>query len=69
MTGLGFNGYDTKTGRTLWDRVKNLDIVAIETSQSFKVLFDSWNCRTNVGCRELWPLVCPDAAALTDLAA
>lgn len=48
MTGLGFNGYDPKTGKTLWDRVTNIVIWDIETAQSFKVLFDSWNCRANV---------------------
>ncbi len=53
LTGLGFNGYDPATGRTMWDRVKNVDIIAIETSSSFKILFDSWNCRTNVSITEL----------------
>jgi lysophospholipid acyltransferase len=48
LTGIGFNGYDPKTGRTLWNRARNVNIVAIETAESFKVLFDSWNCRTNV---------------------
>jgi lysophospholipid acyltransferase len=65
MTGLGFNGYDPQTGRTLWDRVKNIDIWAIETSQSFKILFDSWNCRTNVSSTPLlvlwiWESQVPD---------
>lgn len=48
LTGAGFNGYDPKTGRTLWNRLRNVNIPAIETAESFKVLFDSWNCRTNV---------------------
>lgn len=52
QSGLGFNGYDPKTGRTLWNRVRNINILAIETSESFKVLLDSWNCRTNVWLRE-----------------
>jgi hypothetical protein len=29
--------------------VRNINIIDIETAESFKVLFDSWNCRTNVG--------------------
>ena len=49
LTGLGFNGYDPKTGKTLWDRVSNVLIWNIETAQSYKVLFDSWNCGANVG--------------------
>lgn len=52
LTGLGFNGYNPKTGRTLWNRVRNVNILAIESAESFKVLFDSWNCRTNVWLRE-----------------
>jgi lysophospholipid acyltransferase len=26
--------------------------MAIESAQSFKILFDNWNCRTNVWLRE-----------------
>ncbi|WOO80133.1 Lysophospholipid acyltransferase [Vanrija pseudolonga] len=52
LTGIGFNGYDPKTGRTLWNRVRNINILSIETAESFKVLFDSWNCRTNVWLRD-----------------
>jgi len=29
--------------------VRNVNIINIETAESFKVVFDSWNCRTNVG--------------------
>ncbi|KAL7421613.1 Lysophospholipid acyltransferase [Cryptotrichosporon argae] len=53
LTGIGFNGYDPKTGRTLWNRVRNINIIAIESAESFKVLFDSWNCRTNVWLRDV----------------
>jgi hypothetical protein len=28
--------------------VRNINVLSIETAESFKVLFDSWNCRTNV---------------------
>lgn len=52
LTGVGFNGYDPKTGRTLWNRVRNINILDIEMAESFKVLFDSWNCRTNVWLRD-----------------
>ncbi|WVR06969.1 hypothetical protein IAU60_004005 [Kwoniella sp. DSM 27419] len=53
LTGIGFNGYDPVTGRTLWNRVRNINIISIETAPSFKVLFDSWNCRTNVWLRDV----------------
>nr|ODN88185.1 lysophospholipid acyltransferase [Cryptococcus depauperatus CBS 7841] len=52
LTGIGFNGYDAKTGRTLWNRVRNINIRAIEAAGSFKMLFDSWNCRTNVWLKD-----------------
>jgi lysophospholipid acyltransferase len=48
LTGVGFNGYDPKTGRTMWNRVRNVNIITLETAESFKVVFDNWNCRTNV---------------------
>ncbi|KAH8088169.1 MBOAT, membrane-bound O-acyltransferase family-domain-containing protein, partial [Filobasidium floriforme] len=57
LTGIGFNGYSTGSPvsdapKALWDRVENIDIWKIETAQSFKVLFDSWNCRANVWLRD-----------------
>lgn len=48
LTGIGFNGYGPTTGRTKWNRVRNIDIAGIEGAESFKMVFDSWNCRTNV---------------------
>lgn len=48
LTGIGFNGYDVETKKPLWDRVVNVNVWGIETSQSYKVLFDSWNTRANV---------------------
>lgn len=52
LAGLGFNGYDPETRLSRWDRVTNVDIFGIEGAQSFKVLFDSWNCGANVWLRE-----------------
>ncbi|BEI86596.1 hypothetical protein CcaverHIS002_0608830 [Cutaneotrichosporon cavernicola] len=52
LTGIGFNGYGPRTGRTRWNRVRNIDIAGIEGAESFKQLFDSWNCRTNVWLRD-----------------
>lgn len=51
LCGLGFNGYDPKTGRTRWNRVRNIDIVRIETAENYKLLFDHWNMRTSSTCR------------------
>jgi lysophospholipid acyltransferase len=32
----------------MWNRVRNVNIISLETAESFKVVFDNWNCRTNV---------------------
>ena len=52
LCGLGFNGFDPTTGRTRWNRCRNVDILRIETAENYKVLFDNWNMRTNVWLRE-----------------
>ncbi|CED83777.1 Predicted membrane protein [Phaffia rhodozyma] len=52
LCGFGFNGYDPKTGRTKWNKVRNIDIIRIETAENYKVLFDSWNMRTSIWLRE-----------------
>lgn len=43
-------GYDPLTSS--WTRGRNVQIRAIETAESFKVLLDSWNCGTNYWLRE-----------------
>ncbi|RUS33129.1 MBOAT, membrane-bound O-acyltransferase family-domain-containing protein, partial [Jimgerdemannia flammicorona] len=48
LCGLGFNGYDAKTGTAKWNRVPNIDVVGYETAQNIKELLESWNMRTNV---------------------
>jgi lysophospholipid acyltransferase len=40
------------TGRTRWNRCRNVDILRIETAENYKVLFDNWNMRTSVWLRE-----------------
>lgn len=47
LCGLGFNGYDPVTGRTRWNRCRNVDVLRLETAENYKVLFDNWNMRTS----------------------
>lgn len=47
LCGLGYNGYDKKTGEIKWDRVKNIDIKGVETAQSTRDCLESWNMNTN----------------------
>lgn len=51
VTGLGFTGY-SPTGATLWEGAKNVDVKNIELPPNMKVLFDSWNMKTNIWLRE-----------------
>lgn len=47
LCGLGYNGYDKKTGEIKWDRVKNINIVGVETAQSTRDCLEAWNMNTN----------------------
>lgn len=39
-------GYTEVNGKVSWDGVSNVNIIALETSQSFKVIVDNWNTNT-----------------------
>lgn len=51
ISGLGFNGYNAKNGRTRWDRVRNIDVISVELAQNIKELLDAWNMNTNIWLR------------------
>ncbi|CBQ70814.1 conserved hypothetical protein [Sporisorium reilianum SRZ2] len=51
LSGLGYNGVDAKTGKTRWDRCRNIDIPKIEFANNWKELLDHWNMNTNVWLR------------------
>ncbi|PWN54093.1 MBOAT-domain-containing protein [Violaceomyces palustris] len=51
LSGLGYNGLDPLTGRTRWDRCRNIDIPKIEFANNWKELLDHWNMNTNVWLR------------------
>jgi lysophospholipid acyltransferase len=45
LSGLGFSGYDSN-GRPCFDRLRNVDIVGIETASSLRNLLTAWNKST-----------------------
>lgn len=51
LSGLGYNGTDPRTGRTRWNRCRNIDIPKIEFANNWKELLDHWNMNTNVWLR------------------
>ncbi|CRG88775.1 lysophospholipid acyltransferase [Talaromyces islandicus] len=47
LSGLGYNGFDPKTGKVFWDRLENVDPWGLETAQNTRGYIDSWNKNTN----------------------
>lgn len=46
LSGLGFNGLD-ENKKPKWDRVTNVDPIALETAQNTRAFLESWNMNTN----------------------
>ncbi|KAI5820052.1 MBOAT, membrane-bound O-acyltransferase family-domain-containing protein [Pyronema omphalodes] len=46
LAGLGYNGVD-KNGVERWDRITNIDPIALETAQNTKAYLEAWNMNTN----------------------
>lgn len=51
LSGLGYNGVDPASGKTRWNRCRNVDIPKIEFANNWKELLDAWNMNTNVWLR------------------
>lgn len=51
LSGLGYNGFDSKTGKVHWDRLENVNPWGIETAQSPHTYLNSWNKNTNYWLR------------------
>ena len=51
LTGLGFTGH-SPSGVPTWHGAANVDVWKFEIPENSKVLFDSWNMKTNVWLRE-----------------
>lgn len=47
LSGLGYNGFDPKTGKVFWDRLENVNPWGLETAQNVYGFLGSWNKNTN----------------------
>ncbi|KAI9040918.1 lysophospholipid acyltransferase [Aspergillus affinis] len=47
LSGMGYNGFDPRTGKVFWNRLENIDPWALETAQNSHGYLGSWNKNTN----------------------
>lgn len=47
LSGLGYNGFDPKTGKVFWDRLENVNPWGLETAQNTRGYLENWNKNTN----------------------
>lgn len=47
MSGMGYNGFDAKTGKVKWDRLENVYPWGIESAQNSRAYLENWNKNTN----------------------
>lgn len=47
LSGMGYNGFDPKTGKVFWNRLENVDPWRQETAQNVRGYLASWNKNTN----------------------
>ncbi|KAJ5658015.1 uncharacterized protein N7484_001664 [Penicillium longicatenatum] len=47
LSGLGYNGFDPKSGKVFWNRLENVDPWGLETAQNSYTYLGSWNKNTN----------------------
>lgn len=47
LSGLGYNGFDPKTGKVFWDRLENVNPIKLETAQNIRGYLENWNKNTN----------------------
>ncbi|GAQ41122.1 lysophospholipid acyltransferase [Aspergillus tubingensis] len=47
LSGMGYNGFDPKSGKVFWNRLENIDPWALETAQNSHGYLGSWNKNTN----------------------
>lgn len=47
LSGMGYNGFDPKTGKVFWDRLENVNPWTIETAQNTYSYLGGWNKNTN----------------------
>ncbi|OOO05813.1 membrane bound O-acyl transferase MBOAT family protein [Aspergillus oryzae] len=47
LSGMGYNGFDPKSGKVFWNRLENVDPWSLETAQNSHGYLGSWNKNTN----------------------
>ncbi|KAJ5249001.1 Lysophospholipid acyltransferase [Penicillium chermesinum] len=47
LSGMGYNGFDAKSGKVFWNRLQNVDPWALETAQNSHAFLGAWNKNTN----------------------
>ncbi|PYI23278.1 MBOAT-domain-containing protein [Aspergillus japonicus CBS 114.51] len=47
LSGMGYNGFDPKSGTVFWNRLENVDPWSLETAQNSHGYLGSWNKNTN----------------------
>ncbi|KAI2936451.1 hypothetical protein CBS63078_962 [Aspergillus niger] len=47
LSGMGYNGFDPKSGKVFWNRLENIDPWSLETAQNSHGYLGSWNKNTN----------------------
>lgn len=47
LTGLGYNGVDSSTGKVSWDRLQNVNPWGVESAQNTRAYLGNWNMNTN----------------------
>ncbi|KAL4818213.1 MBOAT, membrane-bound O-acyltransferase family-domain-containing protein [Aspergillus spinulosporus] len=47
LSGMGYNGFDPKTGKVFWNRLQNIDPWKLETAQNSHAYLGNWNKNTN----------------------
>ncbi|KAF2012636.1 MBOAT-domain-containing protein [Aaosphaeria arxii CBS 175.79] len=51
LSGIGYNGIDSVTGRAKWDRLTNIKPMEIELAQNTRAFLGGWNINTNLWLR------------------
>ncbi|KAI8848454.1 MBOAT, membrane-bound O-acyltransferase family-domain-containing protein [Chytridium lagenaria] len=46
LTGIGYSGKDPVTGKHVWTRANNVNLVGVELGDNAKTIFDAWNQKT-----------------------
>lgn len=47
LSGMGYNGFDERTGKVFWNRLENVSPLGLETAQNSHGYLGSWNKNTN----------------------